>query len=145
MHLQCCHCRVPSRFLVSIFLAPKINKTDDSIRVHDCLQSMGNRDDGDIWPNLSPKCALDHSIGFVICNRTTSISWGLTPLESRYNIPTADVARISHVLATNGTTTGGRKCEPSSRIRSLLLRTIARARETICLCPTDKLLPPPDM
>ena len=33
---------------------------------------------------------------------------------------------------------------PSSKMRSLLPRTIARARAMICLCPTDKLLPPPE-
>ena len=34
------------------------------------------------------------------------------------------------------------KCAPSSRMSSLLPRTIARASAKICRCPTERLLPP---
>ena len=84
---------------------------------------MGYCQQRNVLAELLPERGLNDRIRFVICNlhnvekSTIAVLYGCLPI--------ADVA--------------------SSRMRSLLWRTIARASARICRCPTDKLLPPLEM
>jgi hypothetical protein len=46
--------------------------THNLIGIHDCLQTMGDGDDCNIWVKLMAQSRLDNIVRFVICKLTLS-------------------------------------------------------------------------
>lgn len=93
-----------------------------SIGIHNSLQTVCHHQNSHVAPKFMPERSLDDGVGFVIC---ISRSYRRNLCTRGENIPIADVA--------------------SSRIRSLLCRTMALANAIIWRCPTDRLFPPEAM